>query len=83
MSIASVLPEDSRYMNSGVDINIAVRNSKSISRELFHPSKKEPLSLADGTSTMKSAWHQVATGPSKDRVKLWAPVIFSVGGLST
>lgn len=45
MSIASVLPEDSRYMNSGVDLNIAVRNSKSVSRELFHPSKKEPLSL--------------------------------------
>lgn len=42
-------------MNSGVDINITVRNSKSISRKLFHPSKKEPLSLCDGTSTMKSA----------------------------
>ena len=55
MSNASVLPEDSRYMNSGVDINIAVRNSKFISRELFHPIKKEPLSLGDGTSTVKSA----------------------------
>lgn len=50
-----MLPEDSRYMNSGMDLNITVRNSKSVSRELFHPSKKEPLSLGDGTSTVKSA----------------------------